>query len=100
MGKSQAKIRLSKDNIDLSTSKPEVSLPQDESSSSYEWKNLRGGLIVVIVIFFLFGLLIFVAWDNLFGKGGTRTPDGFKRIMDRKQEDGDRTGGLRSSDKP
>src|SRR5438094_859562 len=100
MGKSQASVRLSSDNVNVEPSKVELSQPQITIQSGFDWKNMRGGIIMVAVIFFLFGLLIFVAWDNLFGKGGTRTPDGFKRIMDRKHDDLDRTGGLRSSDKP
>jgi hypothetical protein len=87
MGKSQSNMNSSSDNVDIGTSKADLSLSKDRISSSYEWRSLRGGIIIVTVIFFLFGLLIFVAWDNLFGKGGTRTPDGFKKIMDRKHED-------------
>lgn len=95
MAKSQSNISLSSDNPNLETSKVDLCLPQDKASSGYEWKNLRGGIVMVVVLFVLFGLLIFVAWDNLFGKGGTRTPDGFKKMMDRKHEDNDKTGGLR-----
>jgi hypothetical protein len=95
MGKSQSNISLSSDNINVVKSKVDLSLPTIKVSSGYEWKNLRGGIVMVIVLFILFGLLIFVAWDNLFGKGGTRTPDGFKKMMDRKHEDLDKTGGLR-----
>jgi hypothetical protein len=95
MGKSQSNISLSSDNISVGTSKADLSLPIIKVSSGYEWKNLRVGIIMVSVLFILFGLLIFVAWDNLFGRGGTRTPDGFKKMMDRKHEDLDKTGGLR-----